>query len=137
MFTEELKKKLEDIFGMRKVTYDAPSDEFEQNTIFIEIYSSQVRLMDTTQTAIVRGSITCFIQNEAMPFGFFNKKIKRASAESIKGLLFHDIDVEVSNSQARTMNLHERRCGFVFCYSGQYDPNKGKMTQLDFGDLEI
>lgn len=88
------------------------------------------------ETSTVTGSIVVFSQDNALPFGFFNKKIEQADKEFTNGLCFMNMDVDVITSPARIQNIHERRCDFIFLYDSQYDPNRGEMNQLNI-NVEI
>ncbi len=122
MFREDLKRRLEKIFGM-KVSYNDPGS-FEQDTIFVEILQGKVTATKGWSYAKVTGSLQVFTQTEKMPYGFFAKRINSAGKELTGPLHFQDIDTDVPSSQARTMNIHERRCGFLFLFKEQYDVPK-------------
>lgn len=133
MFRKDLQNRFEQIFALGKTTFLAPSEEFEQDTLFIEIESVSPRVSNAgggKQTAKVVGNVTVFAQDNNLPYGFFNKAIERADPELTSPLFFYDIDTDIAASPARTQNIHERRASFVFLYEGQYDPNKGELTSL-------
>lgn len=140
MFRKDLQRRLEQIFGIEKTTFLAPSDEFEQDTMFIDVISSSPRLSNASggrETAKVSGTITVFSQDNRLPYGFFNKAIERADPELTNPLFFFDIDTDIGSSPARTQNIHERRVSFVFLYDAQYDPNRGELTSLEITDIEL
>ena len=119
---------MQNIFGIKKVTFDAYSADFEQDTMFIEIRECRPRIASNQggrETAIVNGSIVVFSKDNALKFGFFNKGIEKADKKYVERLMFHNIDLDVATSPARLQNIHERRCDFTFLYDSQYDPNKG------------
>lgn len=132
MFKNQLKKNLEAIFGFRKTTYDAPSDKCEQDTLFIEINQCRTNAGEGRATAEVSGTLTVFSKAEALPFGFFNKKIATAKPEFSKDIFFFEIDTDVATSPARLINLTERRTSFVYFYKKQFDPNQGELNELEF-----
>lgn len=135
MFRKDLQRRLEKIFGLEKSTFLAPSDQFEQDTLFIEIETANTRLAGNDggrETCVVAGSLVVFSQDNKMPFGFYAKAIERADAETKRPLFFHDVDVDLVTSPARMQNIHERRASFVFKYDSQYDPNRGQLTELEF-----
>ncbi len=134
MFREELKKNLEGIFGFKKTTYDAPSEAFEQDTLFIDVTSAKSNASQGKITSKVDGTLTVFSQANRLPFGFFNKRISNADFQLTKGLFFFDIDVDVAASPARMINISERRTGFVFLFSAQHDPNQGSLTELEIDE---
>lgn len=137
MFKASLEKKLKAIFGVSKVTFNAPSDAFEQDCIFIELEGAP--LISTgggsakaQERAKVTGSIVMFSQDNKLPYGFFNKRLEQASATDKAGLAFYNLDQDVASSPARIQNIHERRCRFVFFYKGEYDPNQGELDEVVF-----
>ncbi len=44
MFRKEMQEKLHRIFGLAKTTYDAPSESFEQDTLFIHVEEAKNRV---------------------------------------------------------------------------------------------
>lgn len=116
------------------MTFNAPSEKFEQDTGFIEINECKTRASEGVVRAQVTGSITIFTQDDKMPYGFFIKKISQANPETKKPIYFFDIDQNIVSSPAREQNKSERRTGFLFLYSAQYDPNQGELTSLDLGE---
>lgn len=131
MFQAELKKRFEKIFGFKKTTYDAPSDSFEQDTLFIEITDCKTRPSEGKVYARVTGQLVAFSQNERLPYGFFSKRIEKAKHELTKDLFFYDVDRNVVSSPARLQNISERRTSFQFFFTAQYDPNLGELTTLE------
>lgn len=123
MFRAELKEKLEKIFGVKKVTFDAPSDQFEQDTMFIEITNPRVKIGPAKVKARVTGAIVMYSQDNKMPYGFFAKRIEKADPLLTKKFFFFDVDQNKEDSPARLINISERRTSFVFLYEAQYDPN--------------
>lgn len=134
MFRKELEKRLKNIFGFRKISFDAPSESFEQDTLFVDISEVRTNAAPGKASAYVRGSLSVFSQNDKLPYGYFNKRLQTASASLTKSLFFYDIDTNVLNSPARMQNISERRTSFVFLYSEQYDPNRGQLTQVNYSE---
>lgn len=137
MFRKDLQRRLEAIFQIEKSTLLAPSLQFEQDTLFIQIDQANPRVCSKDggrETAKVVGSLTVFSQDNRMPFGFFTKAIERADPELTRPFLFLDIDVDLASSPARVQNIHERRTSFVFLYDSQYDPNRGALTSIELED---
>lgn len=124
---EILITKLKKIFGTRKVTLSAPSDDREQDTLFVILERNKSSLSKDTISFKVEGVLTMFSQNEKLPLGFFLKKIDQAKAEDKKGFFFHSFD---ENNQYGIQNLCERKVSFVYVGSEQYDPDKGQLTDL-------
>lgn len=136
MFRKDLKNRMQKIFGLGKTTFLDPTELFEQDTLFIQISQARGRMSrggGGRETARVVGSIVIYSQNNKLPFGFFNKRIEQADPELTKNLFFYDLDTDDPESPARRQNIHERRCGFMFLYDSQYDPNQGQITSLAEG----
>jgi hypothetical protein len=131
VFRKDLKARLDKIFGLKKSTYDAPGESFEQDTLFIQIDpGSRQRVTGGKAYAKVTGTLTVFSQADKLPYGFFHKSIHRAAKELTSPIFFFDVDTDIANSPARVQNIHERQARFVFLWSGQYDPNQGELTEL-------
>lgn len=130
MFRKELKRRFELIFGVKKTTFDAPSESYEQDTLFISIENAKTSVGSNTQRAYVNGAITLFSQDDRLPYGFFKKRIEQAD-KSLTKQLFFETEIDDNQSPARLVNIHERRCNFVFLYDSQYDPSQGALTDLE------
>jgi len=132
VFRKDLEERCKAIFGFKKVTFDAPSDAYEQDTLFIEVDNCRSNTSRGVANAYVGGAFVTFSQVGKMPYGFYNKKIKEAGAELVRPLFIYDTDQNINSSGARMQNLEERRTRFVFLYSAQYDPNQGQLTSVEF-----
>lgn len=141
MFRKDLIRRFENIFGFEgRTTFNAYSQEFEQDTLFIEIDSARPKISGANgglETARVVGQMVVFSQDEVLPYGVFAKKIELAKAEDKSPLFFYDMDVDVPSSPAREQNIHERRCSFIFLYNSQFDPDKGELTSLELTIEEV
>lgn len=134
MFQNDLKKRFERIFGIKKVTFNAANPETpEQDTLFIEIQNVATRLASGKQTARVLGAATVFAQADRLTYGFFAKRIENADHADTKHFFFES-EQDIVNSPCRMVNLHERRLGFVFLYDSQYDPDKGELNELTISE---
>jgi hypothetical protein len=134
VFNKTLLEKFERIFQFKKTTFDAPSDSFEQDTLFIEVDKATTRVSDGKLSSRIDGTLIVYSQANKLPFGYFNKAIAKGKLEDVRDLFFFDIDVDVASSTARLQNIHERRTRFVYLHKEQYDPNKGQLNTLNFGD---
>jgi len=134
MFKKEMTEKLKAIFGVSKVTFDEPGDSFEQDCIFIEVKDCKSNTGQGKASARVTGDIVVFSEHGKLPFGFFNKKIQQADTRHTKEFFFYDVDQEPQASQARFVDIAERRTSFVYLYSAQYDPNQGSLTSVEFAE---
>lgn len=135
MFRKPLEEKLKAIFGFKKVTYDAPSDAFEQDTLFIEVQQPRVKTSEGKAYARVVGQLVVYSQDNKMPYGFFSKRIEKAGNPLTKDFFFYDVDVNIENSPARTQNIAERRVSFIFFFTAQYDPSLGELTTLEIEEV--
>ena len=136
MFKKDLIAKFERIFEMEKVTFDAPSDKFEQDTIFVNVTEVFSRAANKKMNMRINGTIQIFSEHEKLPFGFMARMLEKAKLEDKKDLFFFSLDQEVSNSPARMVNISERQAKFVFLFSKQYNPNQGTMTSVVLGEPE-
>jgi hypothetical protein len=128
LFENALKAKLKRIFGVEKVSYDRPApDAMEQQCLFVDIDSSRSRVTHGKAVAKVVGSISLFANSEKVPFGFFNKKLHLANHSDTADLFFYNIDT----NDKIIGNIVERRCGFVYLFSGQFDPDAGLINEVD------
>ncbi len=126
MFEAALSEKLKTIFDLKKVSFNLPSDAQEQETLFIEVDKANCKIKDKLQIAKVTGKIRVFGNQDKLPYGYFVKKIE-AAGELASDLFFYNIEENAGTFQ----NITERNMGFVYFYSGQYDPNVGQITSLE------
>ena len=128
MFEKELEAKFKGIFGVKKVTYDEPGESQEQGCIFVEIETSHNKIQDGRAKARVEGTGIMFGPNDKMPFGFFSKRIAKADLALTKDLFFYDFE----ENTKRYQNIVQRKFSFVYFFNGQYDPDTGSITEVDF-----
>ena len=138
MFRKDLESKLSEIFGVKKVTFDAFSESYAQDTLFVEVQDvSNQRASKGRASAKVTGQLVIFTQDNKMPYGFFSKRLSTAPLSASKDLFFFDMDREALNSPARLQNISERRASFVFLFSTAYNPSKGEITSVEFDRFTI
>lgn len=130
MFQKDLKKKMERIFGFKKTTFNTPSKEFEQDTLFVNIDQCKPRITQGKEIADVLGTLTIYSQHDKLPFGFIAKQLQLANKSDKEKLFFYDFEEDPAGSPARLVNISERRVRFRFLYEGQFDPNQGLMEGL-------
>lgn len=130
MFRKSLKEKLERIFGLPKVTFDAPGETKEQEGVFIQIDDAVSRVKKGRAIVKAQGVIAIFANAEKLPFGFFNKRLENADASDTADLFFYDIDTNIKYYQ----NLVERQCKFVYFFNQEYDPEAGEITSLTLSE---
>lgn len=133
MFERDLENRLKRIFGFQKVTFSYPSDEFEQDVLFIQIERSNCKVSGNDggkQTARATGTLVAFSQDKRLPYGFFAKRIENADKSDTSKFFFHS-EIDVPASEARLQNIHERQCSFVFLYDSQYNPERGELSSLN------
>lgn len=131
MIRASLKEKLEKIFGL-PVTFDAPSDAFEQGKLFVEIQTGRDNAGPTYITGQYEGSIVVFGKQDSMPYGFMAKKIALAGAALTKDFFFSGLDTNNLTSAARYVNLTERRANFKYLFRENLSAAKGSITDVEF-----
>lgn len=130
MFEQDLKGKLERIFGFDKVTFDQVSESKEQEGVFVQIDQARPTIKDGKQLSFVRGKVRVFAQNEKLPYGYFLKMIRLAEPSDTKDLFFFDMETNAGYYR----NLTERSLSFVYFFSGQYDPNIGNIESIEISE---
>jgi len=126
MFEKELQEKIQKIFGVEKVTYDAPGESVEQLCIFIDIENSKNTFKDGQVLSMVTGRASMSGPAPKIPFGFFSKAIIKAEKALTKDLFFYDIE---TNAQ-RMGDIIQRGFSFVYFFRGQHDPKIGTITSV-------
>ncbi len=126
MFEKDLEAKFKGIFGVEKVTYDAPGESQEQNALFIQVEEPKFNFSDKRVSAMVTGNAVMFGRNDALTFGYFSKCIAKASNDLTKDLFFSDFE---TNTQ-RFQNIVQRGFSFTYFFNSQYDPAVGTITSV-------
>ncbi len=134
MFREQLKYKIEQIFGIPKVTFDFPGERkergelksIEQESVMIQVDKSNCRVKSGKEYARAQGSISVFANSDKLPFGYFAKRIEQADPDLTKDIFFYDID----ESSPVIQNVVDRTLRFVFLYSGDYNPNNDQIDSI-------
>lgn len=127
MFEASLSEKLKRIFDLKKATFNLPSESQEQETLFIEVSSAKNKIKDGRATAVVRGKIRVFCNQDKVPYGYFSKKIDSAAKVDIQDLFFYDIE----ENAGTFLNISERSMSFVYLFETQYDPALGEINELE------
>lgn len=126
MFEKTLEEKFKKIFGVKKVTFDQPSDLKEQECIFIEVEDSKNNIKDGRVTMMISGNGSMFGVSEKLPFGFFSKAIKQADSDDTHDIFFHQLETNTRYYR----NLVQRGFSFVYFFNSQYDPKIGSITSV-------
>lgn len=126
MFEKQLEEKFQKIFGVQKVTFDAPGESQEQGCLFIEIEDSRNTIKDGRELAKVTGNAVMFARAEQIPFGFFSKAIAQANPADTKDLFFFDFEVNTRRYRDKV----QRGFSFVYFFGGQYDPETGSINEV-------
>lgn len=127
MFKAELSEKFEQIFKVKKVSYDLPGESREQECLFVNIETCRTSVKDGRVKSMITGSAYMVAQNDKLPFGFYMKAIKQADLTLTKDLFFYDIE---SNTQ-RFRNIAQLGFSFTYFFDSQYDPAIGSITSVD------
>ncbi len=128
MFEAALEAKFKKIFGVKKVSYDEVSDSQEQECLFVQIEQAKNTIGNGQEKAKITGNCLLFGNNEKIPFGFFSKAIQQADSADTKDLYFFDFEVNTRRYQ----NIVQRGFSFIYFHRGQYDPEQGTITSVDF-----
>lgn len=128
MFESNLKKDLMAIFKVKDVSFDQPSDKREQGKLFVTVDDAQCTISPPNEVAKVTGTAVMFGTNDKMTFGFFHKAIQNADPKISKRFFFHDFESNTKTFQ----NLVQRGFSFVYFFHGQYDPDQGSITSIEF-----
>lgn len=131
MFRKALESRLQVIFGFRKTTFEAPSDSFEQDTLFVEISDCKTRVMDARISAKVTGELVTYSRHDSHTYGALMKRLDKAPAQAKRDLFFYNVDRHIENSPASLVDIDERRTAFVFLFSAQHDPSLGAIISLE------
>lgn len=123
----ELEEKLNKIFGFKHgATYRAPSEDREQEKLFIRITNVKTKVSGDKCRSKVEGGLVVYADQQKLPFDYFEKRIEMADASLKKDFFFYDITANAPNGG----ELVERSASFIYFYSGQYDPNKGTINEV-------
>lgn len=131
MFKKEMKAKLEAVFKFKKTTFDAYSQEYEQDVLFVEIHDCKESVKTDSVAMRITGDLVYFSQVDKIKYGQMIKLIELAKADDKNSFFFYDIDKQNVSSQARLIDIAERRISFQYLYKGQFDPDKGVITSLN------
>lgn len=134
MFKEQLKADLEKIFGFKKTTFEAPSDTYEQDTLFVEIVECRTRATQGTVYAKVSGILVTY--SNKIPFGYMTKRVGLPQSLEAAKNFFIEPEREIAMSAARLLNIAERRTNFTFLYQAPYNPATDSMEGIDFEIVE-
>lgn len=132
MFEATLKAAVKQIFDFDKVTYDAVSEDQEQEVLFIEVESSRNSIKDGLQTAKVTGKLRAFANSDKLPFGYFSKKIQEADVSLTYPFFFYEFE----ESSQGFRNIVERSLSFVYFFDSQYNPELGTISSIDLETIE-
>lgn len=124
MFEKELEDKFKKIFGIKKVSYDEPGENGEQDCLFIQVENVRSNPKDGRIVARITGNAALIGPNDKLPFGFFSKCIGNAEREDLADLFFSDFETNTR----RYRNLVQRGFSFVYFFDSQYDPETGSIT---------
>lgn len=126
MFEKALSEKLMAIFKLKKVTFDAPGEAIEQETLFIEVETSDTSISEAQASVRVEGKAMLMGPSSKIPFGYFAKAIAQAPKSLTKDFFFYDLE----ENTRRYRNLVQRGFSFVFFFTTQYDPEIGTITEV-------
>jgi hypothetical protein len=127
MIEKTLIEKLTKIFDVPRATFDRPTESAEQDILFIMVDSAKSSIKEKRHIARITGRIVVYSTHEKLPYGFFYKQLAEANASDTLDFFFFDFE----ENTGRGMNIVERSLGFVYFYSGQYDPEIGTIDSIN------
>lgn len=127
MFEKSLEDKFRAIFGVKKVTYDAQSNAFEQECLFIEIDQPRIKIKDKRAIGRITGRAYMNGPNDKLKFGYFQACIDKASNALTKDLFFEEIET----NDVRYRGLVQRGFSFTYFFNSQYDPSLGSIESIE------
>lgn len=129
MVEKSLIEKLQRIFDFKKSTYNAPDpEEIEQETLFIRIESTTPSIKEGKEIYKVVGQAFMVAPRARYAVGYFAKRIEQADNADTKDLFFY----EMEENLPVYMNLVRRGFSFVYFFSGDYDPDHGTITSIEY-----
>lgn len=126
MFENELSEKLKKIFDVKKVSFDAPGEAMEQETLFIEVSNFRSFVKDQRVVGKADAKAYYFSTNQKLPFGYWAKKIALADTDDSESFFFYDLE---QNSQIFRDKI-QRAFSFVYFFNRQFDPEKGTISSI-------
>lgn len=123
-----MSEKLQKIFKVKKVSFDEPGPAGEQECLFVNIEHSVNSVRDQVIKQKVDGTCLMYGTNQKLTLGYFSKCIQEADTELTKGFFFYELESNARQFKDKV----QRGFSFVYFFSGQYDPDKGTLNQIDF-----
>lgn len=127
MYEATLLETFRRIFDFKRATYDLPSESQEQETLFVEIKTSDNRCTDGRFLARVTGQIVVFCNVEKLPYGYFGKKIAEASASDTANLFFFDME----QNAGTFASISQRSLSFIYLFDSQHNPISETITGIE------
>ncbi len=128
---KEMQARLKRIFDFEKVTFDRPGESQEQEGLFIQVNTADMRVRDARLIAKMEGVIRVFANSDKLPFGYFSKHIQEAAAADTRGFFFGP-----EENLGTIRNIAERKFDFTFLFDSQYDPAIGSITSVNLSYAE-
>jgi hypothetical protein len=132
VFEKELKARLSRIFKLKKVTFDLPGENPEQECLFISVGQAIIRKKDAKATCRVTGRISVFGNSEKLTYGFMSMAIAEAESEDTRPFYFS----EMEENSGRIVNIVERSAQFTYLFDSQYDPSIGTLNEVNLTYVE-
>lgn len=128
-----LAEKLKRIFGVPRVTFDLEAaDAMEQETLFVQVQSNRGSFGEGVERSRCSGTAFIYAQSKKFPLNFLMKRIKNADPADVKDIFFADIE----ETDVVFQNLVRRSFSFIYFFTGQYDPDNGIITEIEFTEGE-
>lgn len=132
MFEKQLSEIMQNIFKVKKVSYDAVPEGAdaekvrEQECLFLRIENAPLSFADGIARAKVTGTAVLIGRAEKVPFGFFSQAIMGAPKDLTKDLFFFDLE----SNQQQYRDIVQRSFSFIYLFRSQYDPAIGSITSV-------
>lgn len=128
---DQIKQKLEQIFDFKKVSFNLPADDVEQNCLYVAIENSNIIYKENLCVARIFCSCRVFAPNEKLPVGYVSKKIALSAGSLTNNFFFYDIE---ENAKI-FLDIIGKSFKFIYFYDGQFNPNEDKIEGIEINDL--
>jgi hypothetical protein len=129
MVEKALREALNRIFQFPDITYNAPAEETpEQDKLFLKIDKPNASIKDGVEIYRIEGQAFIYTLRDRYNLGYIPKRIRHADLADTNKFYFYEIEENLPVYQ----NLVRRSFSFVYFFSGDYDPNNGTITSIDY-----
>jgi hypothetical protein len=132
MYRKALGKDLKAIFGVKKIIWDAPERNIEQDCLFVELPSNDIPIViqEGQESARVRGQISIKGAAAKNLFGFLTKKIFLAPDKLQRRFWFGGREQPVNHDPVG-WELKGYKLDFIYFYKAEYNPPSGYIEKIE------